>query len=57
MSKTLSVKYYQENKERLERKKKKRSNKMVVNFTKISKKMKIKSLLSIVKDIIERKTL
>ena len=49
MSKTLSPKYYQENKERLQkklfkhikiflRKKKKKSNDMFVNITKISQK-------------------
>ena len=64
MSKTLSAKYYQENKERLQKKlvkdiksllkkKKKKSDNMVVNVTKISIKMKNKSLLSIEKNIIE----
>ena len=65
MSKNLSAKYYQENKERLQqkareryqnlskKKKKKKSNKMVVNVTKISQKIKNKSLLSIAKNIIE----
>ena len=62
MSKNLSAKYYQENKERLQRKimkdikiflkkKKQKSGNMVVNITKISQKMKNKSLLSIEKDI------
>ena len=64
MSKTLSAKYYPENKERLQKnlvkdikiflKKKKKSNKMVVNVRKISQKMKNRSLLSIEKNIIER---
>ena len=60
MSKNLSVKYYQENKERLQKKlmkdikvflkkKKKKRENMVVNITKISQKMKTKSLLSIEK--------
>ena len=60
MSENLSAKYYQENKERLQKKlakdikiflkkKKKESNTMAVNVTKISKKMKNKSLLSIEK--------
>ena len=63
MSKNLSAKYYQENKERLQelvkdikiflKKKKKYSNNMVVNNTKISQIMKNKSLLSIEKNIIE----
>ena len=64
MSKNLSAIYYQENKERLQeklvkdiktflKKKKKKSNNMVVNVTKISQKMKNKSLLSIEKNIIE----
>ena len=61
MSKTLSAKYYQENKERLQKKhvkdikiflKKKKSDNMVVNITKISHKMKNKSLLNIGKNII-----
>ena len=66
MSKTLSAKYYQENKEKLQKKlvkhikiflkkKKKKSDNMVANVTKISQKMKNKSLLSIGKHIIERK--
>ena len=65
MPKTLSAKYYQENNERLQKKlvkdikiflekKKKKSSNMVVNVTKISQKMKNKSLLSIEKSIIER---
>ena len=63
MSKNLSAKYYQENKERLQtkahvrkiflKKKKKKSNNMVANATKISQKMKKKSLLSIEKNILE----
>ena len=55
MSKNLLAKYYQENKERLQRKimkdikiflkkKKQKSGNMVVNITKISQKMKNKSL-------------
>ena len=55
MSKPLSAKYYQENKERLQKKlekdirifiknKKKKSNNMAVNVTKISQKIKNKSL-------------
>ena len=63
MSKNLSAKYYQENKERLQKKareryqdlskeEKNKSSNMVVNVTKISKKMKNKSL-SIEKNIIE----
>ena len=63
MSKKLSEKYYQENKERLQKtlvkdtkiflkKKKRKSDNMVVNVTKISQKMKSKSLLSIEKNII-----
>ena len=65
MSKTLSAKHYQENKERLQKKlvkdikiflkkKKKKSDNMVVNVTKISQEMKNKNLLSIEKNIIER---
>ena len=64
MSKNLSVKCYQENKERLQKKlvkdiktflskKKEKSENMVVKITKISRKMKNKSLLSIEKNIIE----
>ena len=60
MSKTLSAKYYQENKERLQEKlvkdiniflknKKKNRNNMVVHVTKIFQKMKNKNLLSIEK--------
>ena len=59
MSKILSAKYYQENKERLQKKlvnnikiflkKKKRKS----NNTKISQKMKNKSLLGVEKNIIE----
>ena len=63
MSKHLSAKYYQENKERLQKKlvkdikiflkkKKKKRDNMVVNVTNISQKMKNKSLLSIEKNII-----
>ena len=62
--KILSAKYYQENKERLKKKlvkdikiflkkKKKRSNNMDVNITKIFQNMTSKSLLSIEKNIIE----
>ena len=43
MSKNLSSKYYQENKDY------KKSNNMIVNITKISQKMQNKSLLSIEK--------
>ena len=60
MSKTLPARYYQENKERLQKKarerhrnlpkEEKKSNKMVVNVKKISQKMKNKSLLSIEKE-------
>ena len=61
MSKNLSEKYYQENKERLQRKaheiflkkKKEKSKNKVMNVTKISQKMKHKTLLSIGKSIIE----
>ena len=60
MSKTLSAKYHQENKERLQKKlakdikiflkkKKKKNSNMVVNVTKISQKMKNKGFLSIEK--------
>ena len=63
MSKILSTKYYQEGKERLQKKlvkdieiflkkKKKKSNNMVLNVTKIFQKMK-KSLLSIKNDVRE----
>ena len=66
MSQKLSAKYDQENKERLHqkklvkeikiflRKKKKKSDNMVVNVTKISQKMKSKSLLSIEKNIMQK---
>ena len=58
MPKNLSAKYYQENKERLQkklvkdtkiflRKKKKNSDNMVVNVKSISQKVKMKSLMSI----------
>ena len=64
MSKNLSAKYYQENKERLQKKlvkdikiflkkKKKKRNNMAINVTKISQKLKNKSLLSIEKNIIK----
>ena len=64
MSKNLSANYYQQNKETLQKKlrkdikiilkkKKKKSNNMDMSFTKISQKMKSKSLLSIAKGIIE----
>ena len=64
MSENLSAKYYQENKERLKKelvkdikiflkKKKKKSNNMVMNITKISQRMKNKSHLSIGKKIID----
>ena len=63
MSKTLSAKYYQENKERLQKKivkdikiflkKNKKSSNMVANVTKISQTMKSKSFLSVEKNIIE----
>ena len=61
----LSAKNYQVNQERLQKKKllkdiniflkkkKKKSNNMVVNVTKVSQKMKSKSLLSIEKNIAE----
>ena len=62
-SKNLSAKYYHENKERLQKKlakdikiflqKKKKSDNMVVNVTRISQKMKSNSLLSIEKNTIE----
>ena len=69
MFRNLSAKYYQENKEILQkkllkdnkiflRKKKKKSNNMVVNVTKISLEMKKINWLSIEKSIIElQKTL
>ena len=64
MSKRLSAKYYQENKERLQKnlvkdvkirlkRKEKRSNNVVVNVIKIFQKMKNKILMSINKSIIE----
>ena len=60
MSKNLSARYYQENKERLRKKvvkdikifskkKKKKSGNVVMNVTKISQKMKSKRLLSVEK--------
>ena len=62
MSKDLSAKYYENNKERIQkklvkdikiflRKIKKKSNNMVVNDTKIYLNMKKKSLVSITKNI------
>ena len=65
MSKNLSTKYYQENKEGLQEKaheryqnlskeEKKKNDNMVVNVIKVSQEMKNKSLLSIEKNIIER---
>ena len=64
MSKILSTKCYQEGKERLQKKlvkdieiflkkKKKKSNNMVMNVTKIFQKIKNKSFLSIEKNITE----
>ena len=58
MSENVSAKCYQENKGRLQqnlnlKKKKKKSKNMVMNITKISQKMKNKSLLSIEKNITE----
>ena len=64
MSKTLSAKYCQENKEKQQKrfvkyikiflkKKKEKSKNMIVNVTKISETMENKSLLSIEKNIIE----
>ena len=63
LSRNSSAEYYQENKERLQRKlikdskifleKKEKKKKMVVNITRISQKMKKKSLLSIEKNIVE----
>ena len=64
MSKNLSTKYYQENKERLQNKaretyqelskeEKEKSDNMVVNLTKVSQKIKNKGLLSIEKNIVE----
>ena len=49
MSKHLSDKYYQGNKEKLQMK----SDNMIVNFTKISQKMKKINWLSIEKNIIK----
>ena len=61
MSKNLSAKYYQENKERLQKQKracryenlskKEKGDNMVMNVRKISQKMKNKPLLSIEKNI------
>ena len=62
--KTLSAKYYQEYKERLQKKhvkdikiflkkRQKKSNNMVVSVTKVSQKRKNKSLFSIEKNIAE----
>ena len=63
MPKSLTARYYQENKERLLKnlvkdikfflKKKKKSNNLVMEVTKISQKIKNKSLLSIGKNIME----
>ena len=62
MSKNLSAKYYQENKERLQKKaretfqnlcKDEKSNNMVVNVANISQEMKKRNWLSIEKNIIE----
>ena len=63
MFKNSSVKYYQDNKERLQKKlvkdikvflkKKKKKNNMVVKDEKISQKIKNKSWLSIEKNIIK----
>ena len=63
MSKTLSTKYYQENKERLQKKptkdlkiflkKKKNSRDKVISVIKIYQNIKNKSLLSIEKNIME----
>ena len=64
MSENLSAKYYQENKERLQKKarerykkfskeEKEKSNNIVVNVTKIPQKTKSNGLLSIEKNIIE----
>ena len=65
MSKNLSAKYYQENKERLQekvekdikifqKKQTKNSTNMVVNVTRISQKMKKVNWLSIEKNITKR---
>ena len=65
MSKNLLAKYYQGNKERLQKaperyqnlskqkKKKKKSDNIIINVTKISQKMKYKIFLSIERNIIE----
>ena len=64
MSTTLSTKYYQENKDRLQKKlvkdikiflkkKKKKSYNMVMNVKRISQKIKNKIFLSIEKNIIK----
>ena len=64
MSKNLSAEYYKENKERHKKKlvkdikiflkkKKKKSDNIVVNVTKTSQKLKTKNLLSIENNIIE----
>ena len=53
MSKKLSAKYYQENKERLVKDIKTFLKKKVENVTKISQKMKNKSLLNIEKGSIK----
>ena len=64
MSKNLSAKYYQENKERLQRKlgkdikiflknKKNKSDNMIVKVTKVSQKMKAINWLSLEKNIIK----
>ena len=64
MSKTLLAKYYQENKDRLQKKlvkdikiflkkKKKKSYNMVMNVKKVSQKIKNKIFLSIEKNIIK----
>ena len=64
MSKKLLAKYYQENKERLPKKllkytksfvknRKKNSDNMVVNVTRIPQRVKNKSLLNVEKNIVE----
>ena len=64
MSKNLSAKYYQENKERLQKKlgkdikiflknKKNKSDNMIVKVTKVSQKMKAINWLSLEKNIIK----
>ena len=64
MSKTLSAKYYQENKDRLQKRackryqnlsKEEKEEKQQYGREKMSQKMKNKSLLSIEKNIIEQK--